>query len=75
MAAPSSVLAWEMPWTEEPGRLQSWHHKELDMTEHLTQHNQKEPTPRSLGNCTSNIRMPTNPESLSFKFGDDFKTH
>ena len=22
-AAPSSILAWEIPWTEEPGRLQS----------------------------------------------------
>ena len=26
-AAHSSILAWEIPWTEEPGRLQSmaWH--------------------------------------------------
>ena len=23
MAAHSSILAWEIPWTEEPGRLQS----------------------------------------------------
>ena len=23
MATPSSTLAWEIPWTEEPGRLQS----------------------------------------------------
>ena len=23
MAAPSSILAWRIPWTEEPGRLQS----------------------------------------------------
>ena len=23
LAAHSSILAWEMPWTEEPGRLQS----------------------------------------------------
>ena len=23
MAAHSSILAWEMPWTEEPGGLQS----------------------------------------------------
>ena len=21
MATPSSILAWEIPWTEEPGRL------------------------------------------------------
>ena len=23
MATPSSTLAWKIPWTEEPGRLQS----------------------------------------------------
>ena len=23
MATPSSILAWEIPWTGEPGRLQS----------------------------------------------------
>ena len=23
IATPSSILAWRMPWTEEPGRLQS----------------------------------------------------
>ena len=33
MATHSSVLAWRTPWTEEPGRLQSRGHKELDMTE------------------------------------------
>ena len=33
MAAHSSVLAWRIPWTEEPGGLQSIGHKELDTTE------------------------------------------
>ena len=28
MATYSSILAWRMPWTEEPGRLQSIGHKE-----------------------------------------------
>ena len=29
-----SILAWRIPWTEEPGRLySSWGRKELDMTE------------------------------------------
>ena len=33
MATHSSVLAWEIPWTEEPGRLQSTGSQEsLDMT-------------------------------------------
>ena len=32
-----SILAWEILWTEEPGRLQSMGgHKEPDMTEQLT---------------------------------------
>ena len=26
MATHSSILAWEIPWTEEPGRLQSMGH-------------------------------------------------
>ena len=29
MATHSSMLAWEIPWTEEPGRLQSWGHKRV----------------------------------------------
>ena len=33
MAAHSSTLAWKIPWTEEPGRLWSVGHKELDATE------------------------------------------
>ena len=35
MATYSSILAWKILWTEEPGRLQ-WGHKELDMTEWLS---------------------------------------
>ena len=34
MAPHSSILAWEIPWTEEPGGLQSRGRKELDVTEH-----------------------------------------
>ena len=30
MATHSSVLAWKVPWTEEPGGLQSMGHKILD---------------------------------------------
>ena len=32
MATHSSILAWEIPWTEEPGRLQSMGHEESNMT-------------------------------------------
>ena len=30
IATRSSVLAWKIPWTEEPGRQQSTGHRELD---------------------------------------------
>ena len=36
MATHSSILAWRIPWTEEPGGLQSKDCKELDTTEQLT---------------------------------------
>ena len=36
MATHASILAWEIPWTEEPGELQSQRvAKELDTTERL----------------------------------------
>ena len=35
MATHSSILAWIIPWTEEPGRLQSMGSQELDMTEQI----------------------------------------
>ena len=31
MATHSSLLAWRIPWTEQPGGLQSMDHKEPDM--------------------------------------------
>ena len=33
MATHSSILAWSIPWTEEPGSLQSIGHKQSNMTE------------------------------------------
>ena len=36
MAAHSSILDWRIPWTEEPGGLQSLRSQELDMTERLS---------------------------------------
>ena len=35
MAPHSSTLAWKIPWTEEPGRLQSWGREESNTTERL----------------------------------------
>jgi len=33
IATHSSTLAWKIPWTKEPGRLQSMGYKDLDTTE------------------------------------------
>ena len=38
MAPHSSAVAWRIPWTEEPGRLQTMGSLELDMTERLYFH-------------------------------------
>ena len=35
MTTHSSTLVWEIPWTEERGRLHPWGRKESDMTERL----------------------------------------
>ena len=36
IATHSSILAWGIPWTEEPGRLQSIGFKESDKTDYLS---------------------------------------
>ena len=38
IATHSSILAWKIPWTEEPGRLQSMGSLESDTTERLHFH-------------------------------------
>ena len=38
MATHSSILAWEIPWTEEPGGLQSLGSQESDSAEWLSMH-------------------------------------
>ena len=38
MATHFSILAWRIPWTEEPGGLKSRSHKESDTTEQLNHH-------------------------------------
>ena len=40
VAIHSSIHAGKIPWTEEPGRLQSMAHKELDTTDQLSIHTQ-----------------------------------
>ena len=39
MATHSSIPAWRIPWTEEPGQLQSMGSQSPDTTEQPAQHN------------------------------------
>ena len=34
IATQSSILAWKIPWTEEPGGSSYWGREEFDITEH-----------------------------------------
>ena len=38
MTTHSSILAWRIPWTEEPGGYSPQGHKESDTTEHARMH-------------------------------------
>ena len=38
METHSSILAWEISWTEEPAGYRPWVHKESDTTEQLSMH-------------------------------------
>ena len=41
METHSSILAWRIPWTEEPNRLQSTGSQESDTTYRLNHHHQQ----------------------------------
>ena len=45
MATHSSILAWKIPWTEEPGRLQSmgWQRVRQDLATNTHTHNLNSP--------------------------------
>ena len=51
VATHSSILAWETPWTEEPGGLQSMGSQESDTTETAAAHSRDQNTPLSMS-CT-----------------------
>ena len=47
MATDSSIHAWEIPWTEEPGGLQSTGSQESDTTKHIAHTNKASVTIKS----------------------------
>ena len=63
----SSILAWKIPWTEEPVRLQSRAHKESVMTERLTHTHTHTHTHTQFGCC------PFPPVTLERNSFQDFK--
>ena len=55
MATNFSILAWKIPWTDEPGGLQSMGSQKSDMIYHLNHHHQgKHNTQKTdvLGECS-----------------------
>ena len=48
MTTHSNILAWKIPWAEEPYGLSPWGRKELDKTEQLDHHHHP-PLPRIAG--------------------------
>ena len=50
MATHSSIAAWKIPWTEEPGGLQSIDGKESDTAEHPHKHTYEKTQRNILGN-------------------------
>ena len=54
IATHSSVLAWEIPRTEEPGELDPWGSKESDMTEWLEMHTLGDLGPKAYASSVTN---------------------
>ena len=60
MATNSSILAWRIPWTEEPGGLQSmWSQRVMTQPKRLGKHAQSQRTsrPKLLGATESRNRQ------------------
>ena len=65
MATHSSILAWKIPWTEEPGSPQG--HKEQDIAEHTAQTEsllQKVETGRQQNETISNTKLTLKQKSV-----------
>ena len=73
MTIHSSVLAWEIPWTEEPGRLVYGVAKESDTTEQLTlpslSSSAKNISTLQLGRSSTSTQIN---DIVSFKNGDSY---
>ena len=59
MTTHSSIVAWRIPWTDEPGGLQSMGHKALDTTEQ----------PSTLTQSRTSRKVPSSQISLTHQPG------
>ena len=66
MATQSSILAWEIPWTEEPGSYSPWGRKESDMSEYTQLHSSTviygNEQPRGLGGLSLCVPHHSHPQ-------------
>ena len=60
-ATHSSVLAWEIPWTAEPSRLQAMGLQELDTTGRLNNNKKAIPHKKQMTVRTKEKKKPTGP--------------
>ena len=57
MATHSSILAWRIPWAEEPGRLQSTGSQESDTTLRLNHHHHHSPRGHKESDTTEQLKI------------------
>ena len=75
MATHSSILAWRIPWTEDPGRLQSMESQESDMTEWLTLthiHIKETEKEREMNSLSQETKMTSTPTKVHEHFKRPF---
>ena len=73
MATHASILAWRIPWTEEPGSYSPWGHKESDTTE-ATQHAHIHHAPLTAAGLQYSLKSGSMISSALFFFGN-FSTY
>ena len=66
MATHSSILAWEVPWTEEPGGLQSGGHRKSDRAEYTCTHTCKSHEKTSLIFLAGAYLLPASPQPTEY---------
>ena len=72
METHSNIHAWKIPWTEEPGRLQSIGCKESEITEVIQQYSYHHCTPLYLAHIRYLIYIHLNKSSLTWNKSSHF---